>query len=253
MAKEAYFRFYGSLNDFLPPEWQQTLFSWPFQGKPSIKDAIEALGVPHTEVYFILKNGKGTYFTDHVYPGDTISIYPLFHDLDISEEVPVYPQAPDEIKFILDTHLGRLAKYLRMLGFDTLYENDFSDVEILKRAEDEERIVLTRDLGILKFRLLKYGYFIRNQDPTEQLIETVWQFGLIPLCKPFHRCMECNGEIQKIDKSQIRHLLKPDTAKYYHEFFQCQVCKRVYWKGSHFQKMQNLISDLKKAINFENE
>ncbi|MCD4696611.1 MAG: Mut7-C RNAse domain-containing protein, partial [Bacteroidales bacterium] len=144
-------------------------------------------------------------------------------------------------KFILDVHLGKLARYLRMLGFDTLYENNYPDPQIIDIAKKEKRIILTRDVGILKNSAVTHGYWVRSQNPREQLREVITRFDLSVNIKPLFRCMECNGIIEKVDKKEIIDQLKPKTKKYFNEFFRCTQCKKVYWEGSHYKKMINSI------------
>src|SRR3989338_9144205 len=113
----AHFRFYEELNDFLPPERRKTTFTREFRNRASVKDMIEALGVPHTEVDLILVNGASVDFSYLVQDGDRISVYPMFESFDIRPLVHLRPRPLREPKFVLDTHLGKLAVYLRLLGF----------------------------------------------------------------------------------------------------------------------------------------
>ncbi|HUU28835.1 MAG TPA: Mut7-C RNAse domain-containing protein [archaeon] len=151
-----------------------------------------------------------------------------------------------EPKFILDVHLGKLARYLRMLGFDTLYENNYQDPEIVKIAEAEKRIVLTCDLELLKIKAVKQGLLIRSRNPVEQLTEVILHFNIYQQIKPFYRCLVCNGIIIKVAKETIVNRLPPETKLYYDEFYQCTACDKVYWKGSHHLKMKDFINKLGK-------
>ena len=156
-----------------------------------------------------------------------------------------------EPKFILDVHLGKLARYLRMLGFDTLYENDYSDPEIVRIAKSEKRNVLTRDVELLKIKAVKHGYPVSSKNPLEQLAEVILHFDLSSKLKPFSRCMACNGKIEKVAKETIIDKLLPKTKQYYEEFYQCLSCERVYWKGSHHLKMKKFIEDFTTNISRE--
>jgi uncharacterized protein with PIN domain len=243
MAKAAQFRFYEELNDFLPDKRKKTLFSYPFEGNPAIKDTIEAIGVPHTEIDLILVNGSSVSFHYKLKNNDHVSVYPVFESFDISEISRLRNEPLRNPKFILDVHLGKLAKYLRMAGLDTLYENYYTDSEIVKISKKEKRIILTRDIGILKFKDIRYGYWIRSQNPTEQFGEIVRRFDLPTYFKPFYRCINCNGLIRKTTKKSVLNILQPKTRKFYHEFYQCESCNKVYWKGSHFDKMVSFIDN----------
>ena len=156
MSREntAEFRFYEELNDFLPENRRKILFPFAFEGTPSVKDSIEALGVPHTEIDLILVNGISVDFGCLIRDGDRISVYPVFESIDITPLVRVHSQPLREPRFVLDMHLGRLARYLRMLGFDTLYRNDYADAELARISSQEYRILLTRDPGLLTLGLV---------------------------------------------------------------------------------------------------
>ena len=238
----AKFRFYAGLNDFLPEDHRHTQFNQYFNEKISIKDLIESLGIPHTEVDLLLVNQQSVDFNYHIKNGDYVSVYPPFYILDSSALSKVHPVALTEIKFVLDTHMGKLARYLRMLGFDTLYRNDFSDPELASLSADQQRILLTRDRGLLKHSKIRYGYFVRQTNPVQQLIEVSLRYDLKAFIQPFSRCIHCNGQLIEIDKKAIEQQLKPLTRKHYQIFKQCQNCQKIYWQGSHYHKMQELIS-----------
>ncbi len=241
MQYQAFFRFYEELNDFLPLEKQKQSFAYYFNGTPSVKDAIEALGVPHTEVDLILVNGISVKFDYLLKPADYISVYPVFESLDISPLVRLRPEPLREVKFVLDVHLGKLARLLRLLGFDSFYRNNLMDDEIIEISLNERRIILTCDRGILKNKKVTHGYFIRNSNSELQLSEVVQRFDLYSKIQPFRRCLKCNGLIQAVEKKKILEFLLPQTRKAFHEFFQCMNCQQIYWKGSHYQRMQEKI------------
>ncbi len=239
---EATFRFYAELNDFLPPDRQQTSFSYEFNGKPAVKDAIEALGVPHTEVDLILANGTSVGFGYHLHNGDRVAVYPVFESLDITPIVKLRETPLRRTAFILDVHLGKLARLLRMLGFDTLYRNDYEDPEIIAIALRDHRIILTRDLGILKQRAVTHGYYIRSKKPLEQAREVIRRFDLADQVTPFARCMACNSLLVEIAKEAVISRVPAKTARYYDRFYTCPTCERVYWRGSHSERMKEKIA-----------
>jgi len=243
-SKTAKFRFYEELNDFLPFDKKKTPFSYHFDGTPRIRDVIEAIDVPHTEVDLILVNGKSVGFDYHLLHRDRVSIYPVFESLDISPIVLLRKKPLRKSTFILDVHLGRLAKSLRMLGFDSFYRNDYEDSEIISISLKEKRIILTRDRGVLKRKAVTHGYWIKSTRPEKQIQEVLRRFDLFSQIRPFHRCMMCNGIINKIDKSTKMHELPAATALYYKEFNGCLTCGRIYWKGSHYNKMLARINEL---------
>jgi len=237
-------RFYAELNDFLPAEQRTITFKHCFKQADSVKDMIENLGVPHTEIDLILVNGESVDFNYLVQDGDHFSIYPIFESLDITSIDRLQPKPLRETRFVLDTHLGRLAAYLRMLGFDTLYRNDYDDPTLANISVDEQRILLTRDIRLLMRKKITHGYFVRNTQPQQQLLEILSRFGLSGAQQPFSRCMHCNGEINAVGKQTIALQLMPRTKAFYNEFWQCAQCQKVYWKGSHYRRMQQLIESL---------
>jgi uncharacterized protein len=245
------FRFYQELNDFLPNEKKQKEFNYHFQGTPSIKDSIEAIGVPHTEVDLILVDGESVDFNYRLKGGEKISVYPVFESFDISGLNRLRPEPLRETKFILDVHLGTLARYLRMAGFDTAYRNNLDDPEIAQISKTDHRIVLTRDIGLLKRSEVRRGYWVRNTDPDKQFVEVMNRLHLASKIKPFRRCLTCNGEIVEVSKDTIMHLLPPRTKKFYNDFRRCSNCGKIYWKGSHYHKMLRKIHCLLES-NHEN-
>jgi len=241
---QVWFRFYEELNDFLPPSRRGISFPSIIKGNPSVKDAIEALGVPHVDVDMIIINGDPVDFTYKLKEGDHVSVYPVFESFDISSVSPLRAKPLRETKFILDVHLGKLAKYLRLCGFDTLYGNRYTDDFIIGISLSDHRIILTRDRGILKNRKVMHGYWIRSAVPEEQLTEVLNRFDLRGSFNPFTRCLECNGLLSDVKKEEIIGRLLPDTKKYFNDFRKCTKCGRIFWEGSHYDKMKIFIETL---------
>lgn len=237
-------RFYEELNDFLHYSKRKKTFEFILVEKRSVKDIIESLGVPHTEVDLILANQEPVTFAYHPVRGDFISVYPVFEALDISSINRLRPRPLRTTRFVLDVHLGALAKYLRMLGFDTLYRNDLDDEEIIDISVSQKRIILTRDLPLLKNSRVTHGYYVREIIPAKQLREIIRHFDLKRQLKPFHRCLECNGNIVKVDKESVEALLQNNTREVFTDFYRCKSCHRVYWKGSHYQKMMKMVEEI---------
>jgi len=240
----ATFRFYAELNDFFPPEKRQRAISYEFTGSPAIKDAIEALGVPHTEVDVVLVNGHSVDFAYRLHPGVRVAVYPVFESLDISPLVRLRDRPLRRTAFIADVHLRKLARLLRLLGFDTAHSNDYTDAEIVAIACDEERIILTRDRELLKHGAVTHGYWIRSDQPLEQAREVVHRFDLASQVQPFRRCLTCNGLLKPVDKKEVLSRIPPKTALWQDEYFICQVCDKLYWRGTHFPKLQDIIEQI---------
>lgn len=236
----ATFRFYAELNDFFSGE-KGPLFSLSFGEDQTVKHLIEALGVPHTEVALILVDGEPVGFDTLVREGDRVAVYPPFRGLDLGVLSPVRPRPLPQIRFVLDTHLGRLAAYLRMIGFDTLYQNDYADQELARISSQEERILLTRDRGLLKRNLVDHGYWLRQTDPRRQLVEIMRRYDLFDAVAPFYRCMSCNGLLEPVSREEVLHRLPPRTRQYYQHFRRCCACDKLYWDGPHVQRMRQLI------------
>lgn len=231
--KQVMLFFHGKLNDFLPGGQPEEPIAYSFDAKIGLKHIIEALGVPHPEVGEILVNGHPADLSYHVNPDDKIHIYPRgAGENHFTEGRP---------EFVLDNHLGKLTDYLRLLGFDAVYARDWPDEQIASVAHDEHRILLTRDRGLLKRKIVQDGYCVRADDPEDQLSEVVAQFGLSESITPFQRCPRCNGRLVSVKKSEIINQLLPLTRKYYNEFTRCESCGQIYWKGSHYDHMQTLL------------
>ncbi|RAM49102.1 MAG: twitching motility protein PilT [Hapalosiphonaceae cyanobacterium JJU2] len=237
----ATFQFYAELNDFLPPNKRQVRIEHFYAEKASIKDMIEALGVPHPEVDCIKVNSVSVDFTYIVQDGDTINVYPISTIEQTACLSLVRPKPLNTICFVLDIHLGKLASSLRLLGFDTLYQNNYHDPELAEISSTQNRILLTRDKGLLMRSVVTYGYYVRNTDPQQQIVEVLRRFDLFDLVSPFKRCLRCNGILELVDKEAVIDQLPDTVVLYTDEFHRCQNCAQIYWKGSHYERLQRFI------------
>lgn len=234
----AEFRFYEELNDFLKPERRRQTVSYRFDGHPGIKDPIEALGVPHVEVDLIVVNGESVGFDYRLQDGDRVAVYPVFESLDVSPIVKLREKPLRNIAFVVDVNLGRLARLLRLLGFDVLFSNAYDDDEIVRISEEQGRIALTRDRRLLYAKAVTHGYWVRSVWPSRQVEEVVRRFDLAGLVRPFLRCADCNGLIEPVAKAAVEDRLEPKTKKYYETFYRCPACGKIYWEGSHVGKLR---------------
>jgi uncharacterized protein with PIN domain len=230
-------RFYGALNDFLPDVRRNAVIPVDLAEHAAVKHPIEALGVPHPEVDAILVNRQPVDFAYQVQNGDRVEVYPpeVTHLLRCHR--PLRPPVPTPVRFVVDTHLGQLAAYLRMMGFDTLYRNDYEDEELAAISTGEQRVLLTRDRGLLKRKIVVYGACVREVVPRNQLIAVLRRYRLAGDARPWQRCIHCNGLLHPVEKSAVLDRLEPKTKRYYDEFQQCSNCGQVYWQGSHFEQM----------------
>ena len=240
----AEFRFYGELNDFLAPAQRKPTRLYRFSGHPGIKDPIEVFGVPHTEVELIIVNGQSVGFDYQLQAGDRVAVYPVFETLDIGSLIRLRDKPLRNLRFILDTNLGKLAKRMRLLGFDSLYRNDYQDAEVVNSAVNEQRIVLTRDRRLLYAKQISHGYWVRAVAADIQIDEVLRRFDLYGSIHLFARCLVCNGLLVSVAKADILEYLEPKTRLYYEVFKQCADCRRIYWEGSHMTNMRQLIAGL---------
>lgn len=239
--RSASVRFYGALNDFLPAARKQTTLVCAFESSTSVKDLVEALGVPHPEIDLLVVNGQPVDFACLVHDEDRIAVYPSFTAFDLPDSARLGPAPQAQPRFVADVHLGRLTAYLRLAGIDAKYRNDYSDHEIATISADDDRTLLTRDVGVLKHRVVTRGYFVRETQPARQLVEVLRRFDLVTGAVPFSRCVRCNGVLQAVPKHRVEHLLEPRTREHYREFSQCPGCGHVYWRGSHHARMNRFL------------
>lgn len=240
----AAFRFYAELNDHLAPGERYRTIEKEFFVPAAVKDWIESCGVPHTEIDLVTINGESSDFSRLVRDGDRVAVYPVFESLDITPELRVRPKALREPGFVLDVHLGRLARYLRMLGFDAVYSNHAGDAELVRRAVEDRRILLTRDRGLLKHSAVTRGYWLRETDSRRQVAEIIRRFDLAGGLRPFSRCMECNQPLVAAERAEVRERVPQAVAAAPHEFLECPGCRRVYWQGSHYRRMSRWVGEL---------
>jgi len=238
-------RVYAELNDFLPLFRRQQQFTLELRDSHSVKHIVESIGVPHTEVELILINGVSVGFSHIVGDGDKISVYPVFESLDVSPVIRLRPEPLRKTSFLLDVNLGKLTPILRLLGFDASFPGHMDDADLAEMACVENRILLTRNRALLKRKTVIHGCLIRSQYPEEQAREVLTRLDLFGSIRPFSRCVRCSGFLESVEKEKILERLEPLTRKYYSEFRICTSCAQIYWRGSHFSSLQDLIARLK--------
>jgi uncharacterized protein with PIN domain len=248
VTRHCEFRFYEELNDFLPREHRKHSFVHDFMGMPAVKDRIEALGVPHTEVDLVLVDGVSVPFAHQLSGGERVAVYPVFECFDIAGACRLRPRPLREPRFVLDVHLGRLAAYLRLLGFDCLYRNDYSDEELLAISCEQHRIVLSRDTGLLKRARLTHGAFLHSTDPRRQLREILDRFQLDERIAPYSRCARCNGDVEPMLSEPAEGSVPANIAGSRIELSHCTSCRQVYWPGSHVTRLRQRLAEVGVAI-----
>jgi uncharacterized protein with PIN domain/sulfur carrier protein ThiS len=223
----ARFRFYSPLSAFLPRERREAPFDYACARAATLKNAIEALGVPHTEAARIVVNGQPATLDRIVREGDAVEVHPW--------EVQPLPEA---WRFLADAHLGGLARFLRMLGYDTLHDNGYRDAEIRRLAWQERRVVLTRDRELLKCREIARGCYVHELKAQAQLREVAARFDLAAGARPFTLCLCCNLPLERVARASVAPLVPPQVRARHEQFHRCAGCGRVYWPGSHFERMR---------------
>jgi len=236
-------RCYAELNDFLPARRRQQAFDVRTAAGRSVKDLVESLGVPHTEVDLLLVNGEPAAFERRVADGDRVAVYPVFEAFDIAASTRVRPRPLRETRFVLDAHLGRLAALLRLGGFDASYRRDAGDEELATASLGERRILLTRDQALLKRKAVTHGYCVREVRPRQQLAEVVRRFQLARSARPFTRCTRCNTVLEVVARGEVVSLVAPRSLAHFDRFLRCGGCGRVYWHGSHYLRLRTLIDE----------
>jgi uncharacterized protein with PIN domain len=229
-----FIRFKDELNDFLPHDRRHIEFGYVPGVTDTVKHIVESLGVPHTEIGRIEADGEVVSWSYQPIGGQRIVVHP--HDLQ------ALPDAGP--RFVLDGHLGRLTGYLRMLGFDVWYDRSADDTRLALIAGAEQRVLATRDVGLLKRREVKYGCWIRSHQPREQVREVVRRFGLWSQFAPFQRCIACNGRLRVAPKVEVEELVPPYIRATKDEFSRCTECGQIYWRGSHYLQMLQWIEEL---------
>ncbi len=243
-SRLATFRFYAELNDLLPRPLRFKDFNHEFSGSPGIKDVIESLGVPHTEIELVLVNGEPRGFEYHLQEGDRVSVYPMFESVDVGGEVRLRPEPLRDPRFVLDVHLGKVTATLRLLGFDCEYDVGLQDDELARRSADERRILLTRDRQLLKRAVVTRGYCVRSQQPEEQAVEVLRRFDLVGLAAPFTRCLRCNGRLIRVVLEEHAARIPEGVRARVRELTRCEACGRLYWKGTHYERLKRRADEI---------
>ncbi|MGM0645089.1 MAG: Mut7-C RNAse domain-containing protein [Thermodesulfobacteriota bacterium] len=228
--------FGGDLARFVPQADGRGEVRYPLERRASVKDVLESLGVPHTEIGSLSINGQWADFETLLRPGDSVLVLPPLPPVDVTRPSRLH-NVPATWRFLVDVNVGKLARMLRMLGFDAADNPVENDADLAARAVAEQRIVLSKDAGLLKRKAVVWARHLRSEDPQAQLREVVWFFGLARQSAPFTRCLRCNVALERVDKAAIAHRLLPKTKRYYHEFARCPECDRLYWRGSHYAQM----------------
>jgi len=237
--------FHPRLRSLLHPSYRQDgRINRKVSPGTSIKDVVESLRVPHTEVGELLVGGNQIGFTYQVLEGACIEVLPLAPPVDPGKPTLLRPEPLTALKFMVDVNVAKLGGLLRMAGIDTISRPELRDSDVAAVAVREGRVLLSRDRGLLKRKTVIHGHLIGSQQPEKQLAEVVYLYGLHDLLQPFSRCMQCNTPLIEVKKSVILDRLEPLTRKYYQAFNLCPSCDKIYWSGSHKERMNQLLAGL---------
>jgi uncharacterized protein len=234
---------HGDLDFFLRSGTHGRNIERSLSEKTAVKDVIESCGVPHPEIDLILVNGHPVDFYYGIANAANIELYPVGTKPTQFNEKRL--QVATNAMFVVDGHLGRLARHLRLLGFDVAYDPRAEDRQLLRVMEHENRALLTRDRRLLMHAVVKTGYCPRSQNADEQTVEVIRRFNLLGSIAPFTRCISCNAPLRTVPKTEIIERLEPLTKIYYEQFRRCTGCGQIYWPGSHFSKLQKRIEQIR--------
>lgn len=237
-------RCYAELNDRLPETWRQRDIEVELIGNPSVREAIGVLGIPPAVIEVILVEGRSAGLESVLQDGDRVSLFPMFESFDVTELLRLRPRALRTLRFVADAHLGRLARYLRLLGFDTLFENDPGDREIARISAEEGRILLSRDRQLLAHRAVTHGLWIPALTPRQQVRYLIERLDLCSAFRPFTRCTVCNGTLDALGRDSPDLDVPPRVKARFDRFWRCAGCGRIYWRGSHYDRLAAFVAGL---------
>ena len=239
-----YLTFHNDLQMLLKKSQAGKVVKYALKRRASLKDIIESQGVPHTEVAQILLGNKELGFAFIPVGGEDIDIFPFSEEISVFNSTLLRPQPMSSLKFMVDINVQKLARNLRIIGFDTSMVPDMRLIEIGKVATSEHRIVITRNRELLKCNTVVHGHLVRSEDHVIQLQEVVKLYKIKLHIKPFSRCIACNGDLMSVTKQDIIHRLEPLTRKYFNTFKRCSDCEKIYWQGSHYNQMLKMITEI---------
>jgi uncharacterized protein with PIN domain len=237
-------RCYAELNDHLPPERRQRAFEVRVEPPLTLGDLIEGLGLPSEEVDMALVDGVSRGLDHPLAGGERVALYPVFESFDVAALARLRGEPLRAVRFVADAHLGRLARYLRLLGFDTRFENDPGDRALARLSAEEGRILLSRDRGLLARAIVTHGLWVPPVRPREQLAWVVERLDLRRLIRPFTRCTVCNGKLEPVAGPEVRGQVPERVAEAFDRFWRCRGCGRIYWEGSHYQRLRALVEQV---------
>ena len=237
-------RFYGDLTDLARGVDRDGTVDVPLGAARSVKDVVESVGVPHTDVGLLVVGGEPVGFDHLVRGGERVAVYPPSRSLEVAG---LLRPAGAPRRFVLDVHLGTLARNLRLLGFDSWYRTAADDPLLAAVAVEEDRVLLTRDRGLLMRREVVHGHCVRSQEPFTQTLEVARRYELVGALRPFTRCLRCNGELVAVDRAAVVREVPP-RARDAERFSRCTSCEQVFWPGTHHEHLTGLVAALRRSL-----
>ena len=244
MVETATLTFEGELRPLLRRPWPDGVVTYPVTRRATLKDVIEALGPPHTEVHGLRVGGHEAGFDELLAAGQRVTVSPARFPIDPTVPTRLRPEPLVRLAFVCDANVGRLGRLLRLLGWDTAFHRDIADPDLAELARREGRVVLSRDRNCLKRSRIVHGRLVRDNDPLKQARDIQNAYGLGPHARPFTRCLRCNANLESVAKAEVLERLEPKTRRYYETFRRCPDCRQIYWAGSHRDGMQQLVKRL---------
>ncbi|WP_405535435.1 Mut7-C ubiquitin/RNAse domain-containing protein [Streptomyces sp. NBC_00075] len=224
--------FAPELRLFVPAERRAGRTTVVTDGSSSLGHVVESLGVPLTEAGRLLVDGREMPVSHVPVAGETVEVAAVVRP----QRVPGAP-----LRFLLDVHLGTLARRLRLLGVDAAYESeDIGDPALAAQSAAERRVLLSRDRGLLRRRELWAGAYVYSDRPDDQLRDVLDRFA--PALVPWTRCTACNGRLERADKETVGERLEHGTRRTYDVFAQCVDCERLYWRGAHHARLEAIVA-----------
>ena len=242
------FKIFGRLKKFLGKPFQSDVIDLRWEEHRTLKDWIESLGIPHTEIGLVKVDTDSADLNSRLPSKCVVEVFEIEGPYDPRTEIMPGQTALGSVKFIADVHLGKLVRYLRILGLDCLYEEPWDDHILAQKAHDQKRIMLSRDMGLLQRKCISHGQFLHSDAPIKQAQEILKRYKIYDLCQPMSRCVSCNAPMNPVDKVKIEHLIEKGTKASYDKFFQCTSCSKVYWHGAHVKNILKTLREITDGV-----
>lgn len=225
------------LQFFLAPRRRHRPVQLAHDGTSTLGHLVQSVGVPLTEVGEMRVADRVAPPSTQPASGAVVSVSARGRP----QPTPTWPP-----RFLLDVHLGTLARWLRLVGLDAAYRNDRDDARLASVAAEESRVLLSKDRGLLQRRAVRAGAYVRGDRPDDQLADVLDRFA--PPLRPWTRCLSCGGPLCEVSKSEVAGQLRPGTRRTYDAFARCAHCGQVYWHGAHADRLDALVAEARRVV-----